>query len=163
RLLDHRGVFSLPHPRSERISLVILTGEAARRDLPRQNNPRTVQNEGLHPNRRGGEMKRIILAAVLSGYATAVFAGGPSCREQPQEQKLAGSLLVQFMAQCEHDAITACDASAADLAGTAKASFTQKCVHHTVGMKSCTKLLRDSFRRQLVVRSLEADEETAML
>jgi hypothetical protein len=108
-------------------------------------------------------MKRIILAAVLSGYAAAAFAGGPSCKEQALEQKLAGSMLVNFMAQCEQDAVAACDASASDLAGTAKTGFTRKCVYHTVGMKSCTKLLRDSFRRQLVVRSLEADEETAML
>jgi hypothetical protein len=108
-------------------------------------------------------MKRIILAAVLSGYTATAFAGGPSCKEQAQEQTLTDSMLTSFMAQCEHDAVVACDASAGDRAGTAKAGFTRKCVYHTVGMKSCTKLLRDSFRRSLVVRSIEADEETAML
>jgi hypothetical protein len=104
---------------------------------------------------RGGEMKRIILAAVLSGYVTTAFAGGPSCKEQALEQTLAGSLLVSFRAQCERDALMACNA--------VRPGFTQKCVHRAVGMKSCTKLLRDSFRPQLLVRSLEADEETALL
>jgi hypothetical protein len=54
-------------------------------------------------------------------------------------------------------------AAATDLAGAAKIGFTRKCVHHTVGMKSCSKLLRDSFRRTLLVRSTEADDELAML
>jgi hypothetical protein len=108
-------------------------------------------------------MKRIIIGAAMSCLTAAAFAGGPSCKEQAQEHSLAGTALVSFMTRCEQDALAACSASATDLAGPAKVSFTKKCVHHTVGMKSCSKLLRDSFRRTLLVRSTEAEDESAML
>jgi hypothetical protein len=108
-------------------------------------------------------MKRIIIGVAISCFAAVAFAGGPSCKDQANEHSLSGTAMVGFMARCEQDAMSACSTAATDLAGGAKIGFTRKCVHHTVGMKSCSKLLRESFRRTLLVRSIDTDDEAAML
>jgi hypothetical protein len=108
-------------------------------------------------------MKRIFIGAALCCLAGTAFAGGPSCKDQAQEHLLTGMELVSFMTRCEQDAVAVCRASATDIVGPAQVSSTRKCVHHTVGMKSCSKLVRDNFRRTLLVRSTDTEDEAAML
>ena len=104
----------------------------------------------------------IIIAGLVSLCTTSAFAAGPSCKEQADGLKLGGTARAGFMTRCERDAIAACDASAAErkLTGTARTGFAKKCVEVAVGMNSCADFLRDSFRPQLVVRSITGEDET---
>jgi hypothetical protein len=108
-------------------------------------------------------MTRIFAAAIVSLYSAGAFAAGPSCKEQADDLKLAGTTLTGFLTRCERDAMASCDTSAlvSRLSGAARTSFAKKCVEVMVGMDRCADLLRDSFRPQLVVRSIAGEDETA--
>jgi hypothetical protein len=99
--------------------------------------PRSSVAEQQRPHLgRGGNMIRTIaIGLVLSLYAAAAPAAGPSCKEHAGEKKLAGAALHSFMTKCEKDAQTACDTTAQEkkLYGAAKAAFTKKCVKDATG------------------------------
>jgi len=108
-------------------------------------------------------MTRIFITAVVSVCSAGAFAAGPSCKEQADDLKLVGTALTGFMASCERDATASCDASAlaSKLTGAARLSFAKKCVEVAVGTNRCAHVLRDSFRPQLMVRSIATEEESA--
>ena len=108
-------------------------------------------------------MTRIFIAALVCLCSAGALAAGLSCKEQADDLKVAGTALTGFMTRCERDAMASCDASAfaSKLTGTARTSFAKKCVEVAVGMNRCADLLRDSFRPQLVVRSIAGEDEAA--
>ena len=81
-------------------------------------------------------MRIIAMGVVLSLYAAAALAAGPSCKETAAEKKLAGAALTSFMTKCQKDAQASCDTAALDkkLHGAAKTSFTKKCVKDATGV-----------------------------
>jgi hypothetical protein len=81
-------------------------------------------------------MKRLILAALVSGFAANADAQGPTCKAQADDQKLAGSAFKTFMAKCEKDANKSCGIAAAEkkLKAAAKTAFTKKCVTDSLGI-----------------------------
>jgi psiF repeat len=80
-------------------------------------------------------MKRLILAVLVSTFATSAHAQGPTCKAQADDQKLAGAALKSFMAKCEKDATKSCGIAATEkkLKGAARTSFTKKCVTDSLG------------------------------
>jgi len=108
-------------------------------------------------------MSKIFIAALACLCSAGALAAGPSCKEHADDLKLAGTALTGFMTRCERDAMASCDTSAvaSRLTGGARVSFAKKCVEVAVGMNRCADLLRDSFRPQLVVRSIAGEDEAA--
>ena len=79
-------------------------------------------------------MKKLLLAAAVTLFASQGALAAASCEAQATEKKLSGAAKTSFTKKCEKDAseaaAKACDMQAADkkLAGAAKTSFTKKCV-----------------------------------
>jgi hypothetical protein len=80
-------------------------------------------------------MKKILLVALLSTFATGALAQDATCKSQASDKNLAGAALKSFMTKCQKDATASCSGQAADkkLSGAAKTSFTKKCVRDAVG------------------------------
>ena len=82
-------------------------------------------------------MKKMLLAAVLTTFASTAFAqdATSTCKAQASEKNLAGASLKSFMTRCERDAKTTCTAQAAErkLAGAVKTNVIRKCVRDAVG------------------------------
>jgi hypothetical protein len=79
-----------------------------------------------------GDMKAVVLAAVLALVATSAHA---TCKSDAADKKLAGAALKIFMTKCQKDAKSKCDmdSKTKKLAGAAKSSHMKKCVADEVG------------------------------
>ena len=78
---------------------------------------------------------KIMIAALLAGFAFSSVYAADNCEAMAAEKKLAGAAKTSFLKKCEGDAKgnqagAACEATAKEkkLAGAAKSSFMKKCV-----------------------------------